>query len=121
MATWCAARFHSAWKARGKRADRVIQRTVTRRVLERHRIHFARARARLVIRLAGRLQSSSTTWLAGSPDPQRIRPTRSGQDPAQQRNSGYELTRYGGNVTCQKSPVLAVYREGELTPPFSHY
>ncbi len=30
--------------------------------------------------------------------PPRIRPTRSGWDPAQLRNSGYELTRYGANV-----------------------
>lgn len=50
----------------------------TRRVFERHRIHLARARARLVTRLVGRLQSSSTTWLAGSPDPSEF--ARRGQD-----------------------------------------
>ena len=54
--------------------------------------------ARAVLtRLAGRLQSSATTWLAGPPDPQRIARQRQETKRAAAK-FWHELTRYGGNV-----------------------
>jgi hypothetical protein len=76
-----------------------------------HRIHLARARTGGAERLAGRLQSSATIWLAWPPDTQRSRRTRSGSEPAQLRNSGYELTRNGGNVRIACSLTLFFWRQ----------
>ena len=87
-----------------------------RRMPERHRVHVARSRPGRAGSMAAPLQSQSATQFAAQPDPARIRTARSGHgDRRSQRFLPLNCLKTGPGSSCQKSPVSAVYWEGELT------